>query len=452
MESRKENLMKSSKQNMWYPFAQMKQLNNEEHLIIERGEGIYLYDIEGKKYIDGISSIWTNVHGHNHPKLNEAIINQVHKVSHSTLLGQTNSVAIELSDKIIEITPDNLTRVFYSDNGSTSVEIALKMAYQYQQQSINGSKNKRKFISYKSAYHGDTIGSVSVGGIDLFHKVYSSLLFNSFKAESPYSYRLNGGMTEEECKDYCLRQLEEIMANNHNEIAALVIEPLVQGACGLIVHPQGYLKEVRRLCTKYEILMICDEVAVGFGKTGTMFACQQEDVKPDIICMAKGITGGYIPLAATVTTEEIYEAFLGEPEECRTFYHGHTFTGNALASAVAIANIDLFEEEKTLDNVAKNIQLFDDFKYKFALLKHVGDIRNKGIMIAIELVKEKTTKENFPQKDQVGHKIILKAREKGLILRPLGDIIVIMPPLSISQDDFERLLNITYDSILEVIG
>lgn len=448
--SKYRELKEISDKNLWYPFAQMQEFVKDELLVIESGDGVYLQDIDGNRYIDGVSSIWTNVHGHNHPKLNKAITDQVQSLSHSTMLGQANDRAIELSHDLLEIVPDNLSRVFYSDNGSTSVEIALKMAYQYFQQAEGVKRSKKKFISYNSAYHGDTIGSVSVGGIDLFHKIYSSLLFDSFKAESPHPYRLDGGMEEELCKEYCLGQLEDLMQNNHDEICALIIEPIVQGACGLIVHPKGYLKGVRELCTKYDILMICDEVAVGFGKTGTMFACQQEDVKPDILCLAKGITGGYLPLSATVTTEEIYNGFLGEVDEYKAFYHGHTFTGNPLACAVAIANIKLFKEEKTLKNVAKNIELFEEYSQRFEELEIVGNIRSRGVMIAIELVKDRRTKTSFEATKRVGHRVILEARKRGVILRPLSDVIVLMPPLSITQEEFTQLLDITFDSILEV--
>lgn len=432
---------------IWHPFTQMQEYEKEKPLIIEEGNGCILKDIYGNQYIDGVSSLWANVHGHKKEKLDLAIKEQLGKIAHSTLLGLSNIPAIRCAKKLVEITPENLTRVFYSDNGSTAVEIALKIAFQYHQQADDGDPNKTKFISLTNAYHGDTIGSVSVGGIDLFHATYKSLLFPSIKACSPYCYRCPFGKSYPGCDFECLKEMEEVMKAHSHESAALVIEPLVQGAAGILVQPPGYLKRVRELCTKYNVFMIADEVAVGFGKTGTMFACEHERVAPDIMAVAKGISGGYLPLAATLTSEAIYEGFLGEQEELKTFFHGHTYTGNPLSCAVSLANMEIFEEEHTLEHLQDKIKYLEDKLQSFKTLPHVGEVRQRGFMVGIELVFDKESKKPYPIKERIGHRVIMEARKHGVIIRPLGDVIVLMPPLCISIDKLERLCDAVYHSI-----
>ncbi|MFH1386203.1 MAG: adenosylmethionine--8-amino-7-oxononanoate transaminase [bacterium] len=423
-------LEKWDKEYVWHPFTQMKTWVTNKPLIIERGDGVYLYDTDGNKYIDGVSSLWVTVHGHRKKEINDAIKKQLDLVAHSTFLGLSNVPAIKLAKKLVEITPKGLNKVFYSDNGSTAVEIALKMAFQYWQQSnklqapnnkqYQNHKYKTKFITLENAYHGDTVGSVSVGGIDLFHKIYRPLLFKSFKV-----------------KPGDVAGLERLMANHHLEIAAMIVEPLVQGAAGMIMMPKGYLKKVRRLCTKYNILLIADEVATGFGRTGKMFACEHENVSPDIMCVAKGLTGGYLPIAATMTTNKIYNAFLGKPEENKTFFHGHTFTGNPLGCAAALASLDLFKKEKLLTHVQNNIKLLTKELKNFTKLKGVKEVRQCGMMVGIEIT-------GHPQE------VILEARQRGVIIRPLGNVIVLMPPLSITPKDLRQLLQIAYKSIKTV--
>ena len=439
-----------SKKYIWYPFTQMQDYVTEDPLIIKEAKGCILKDIYGNEYIDGISSLWTNVHGHRKEKLDLAIKKQLDMIAHSTLLGLSNVPAIQCAKKLIQIAPKGLTRVFYSDNGSTSVEIALKMAFQYQQQAPHGDPHKTKFISMTNAYHGDTIGSVSVGGIDLFHAVYGPLLFDSFKAESSYCYRCAFEKSYLSCDFECLKQMEELMKEHSHEIAALVIEPLVQGAAGILVQPPGYLKKVRELCTKYNILMIADEVATGFGKTGKMFACEHEGVAPDIMTIAKGISGGYLPLAATLTSEKIYQGFLGKYEEFKTFFHGHTYTGNPLACAAAIASMEIFEKEHVINNLAEKIEHLAKRLQLFTFLTHVGEVRQCGVMIGIELVADKDSKKEFLPEKKVGYKVIKEARKRGLIIRPLGNVIVLMPPLAVSIDEIEKLCEITYESIRTV--
>lgn len=414
-------LDKKDEKYVWHPFTNQKGWEKGEPLIIERGEGSYLFDIRGRKYLDGVSSLWVTVHGHRKRELDRAIEKQLKKIAHTTLLGLGNVPSIELAEKLIKLAPRGLTRVFYSDSGSESVEIALKIAFHYWQLTpssvsplLRGRKRggKTKFVTLTNAYHGDTIGSVSVGGIDLFHKTYKPLLFKSLKVPPGN-----------------IRALENILKTRHPEIAAMIVEPLIQAAAGMLLYPPEYLKAVRRLCSKYEVLLIVDEVATGFGRTGKMFACGQVCITPDLMCVAKGITGGYLPLAATLTTEKIYRAFLDH-----TFYHGHTYTGNPLACAAALANLEIFKREKTLEKLQPKIKLLSKLLRPFIKLKQVKEVRQLGFMVGIEL--------NIPAQP-----VIQKARKLGAILRPLGNVIVLMPPLSISEADLRKLVDITATSV-----
>ncbi len=441
---------KLDKRYVWHPFTQMRDWEKEPQIVIRSGRGSLLTDVRGKKYIDGVSSLWVTVHGHRKKEIDDAIARQLKKIAHSTMLGLSNAPAALLAEKLVMIAPRGLARVFYSDSGSTAVEIALKIAFQYRQQKGPGRGTKTKFISLKEAYHGDTIGSVSVGGIDLFHSIYKPLLFDSYKIESPHCYRCFLGKTHPECGLSCADQAENVIRAHARETAALIIEPLVQGAAGMLMQPPGYLKKIRELCTKYDILMIADEVATGFGRTGRMFACEHEGVKPDIMTIAKGITGGYLPLAATLTTEEIYRGFLGEYRDFRTFFHGHTYTGNPLACAAAIATIDLFKKEKTLAGLRPKIALLSKLLGPFKDLEHAGEVRQKGFMAGIELVKDKSTKAPYPPDEKIGIRVIQESRRRGLIIRPLGNVIVLMPPLSITIKDLQRMTDIAYAAVRKV--
>jgi adenosylmethionine-8-amino-7-oxononanoate aminotransferase len=434
---------------IWHPFTQMKDYMEEVPLIVERGEGSYLVDIYGKKYLDGVSSLWVTLHGHRKKEIDDAIRNQLDQVAHSTLLGISNVSAIELAKELVDIAPGGLRKIFYSDSGSTAVEIGLKIAFQFWKQKRNG-RSKRTFLSFVNAYHGDTIGSVSLGGIDLFHQIYGSLLFPVYRAPYPYCYRCPLERSTPSCGMECLNRVEDILSTHHEEIAALVIEPMIQGAAGMITSPKGYVKRIRELTIKYGVLLIADEVATGFGRTGRMFACDHESISPDILCLAKGITGGYLPLAATLTTEEIFNAFLGEYEEKRTFFHGHSYTGNPLACAAAAANLRVMKQEKVLEKLQGKIQFLSEALKEYEELEHVGDIRQLGMMVGIELVVDKATKEEYPFEDKIGINVTKEARSRGLIIRPLGNVIVLMPPLSISQDELSEILSITYHSIKAV--
>ncbi|MBI2264034.1 MAG: adenosylmethionine--8-amino-7-oxononanoate transaminase, partial [Armatimonadetes bacterium] len=377
------------KQYLWHPFTQMQDWVAGDPLIVAEGKGARLIDIEGREYFDGVSSLWVNVHGHRHPRIDQAVSSQLGRIAHSTMLGLTHVPAIRLAERLVSLAPEGLSRVFYSDSGSEAVEIALKMAFQYWR--LKGRGSKSRFLALRNAYHGDTLGAVSVGGIDLFHSLFRPLLFDAMHAPSPYCYRCSLSKERESCRLACADVLEKLLGAHRYEIAAMIMEPLVQGASGMIVAPSGYLKRVREMCDRHEVLLITDEVATGFGRTGRMFASEHEGISPDILALAKGLTGGYLPLAATITTERIYEAFLGEFEEMKTFFHGHSYTGNPLACASAIANLEVFEAERTLEHVRKAAVFLHREMESFHRLRHVGDIRQCGLMVGIELVLKRDT-------------------------------------------------------------
>ena len=416
------------RRHLWHPFTQQQGWEQEDPVVIEHGDGTDLIAEDGTRYIDGTSSLWCNVHGHRHPVIDEAVRAQLDRVAHSTMLGLTHAPAAKLASRLAELAPPGLTRVFYSDAGSTATEIALKMAFQYWRQQGGQHARRTSFIGLAEGYHGDTIGAVSVGGMDLFHGAYEPLLFAKRSVAAG-----DAGA------------LEEILEQHGEETAAVIVEPLVQGAGGILVQPPGYMRRVRELCDEHDVLLICDEVATGFGRTGTMFACEQERVAPDFLCLGKGLTNGYLPLAATLTTESIYEGFLGEHEELRTFFHGHTFTGNPLACSAAIANLDVFELEQTLQTMQPKIALLNELLTGIAAMDEVAEVRGRGMMIGIDLG------EHDPAL-RLGHRVTLEARRRGAIIRPLGDTVVLMPPLAISKRDLGRLVSITAAAIRDAVA
>jgi adenosylmethionine-8-amino-7-oxononanoate aminotransferase len=435
-----KELQQFDKEFVWHPFTQMQEWQAGVHPVIVRGEGSWLIDSDGNRYIDGVANMWTNVHGHCHPVINEAIKKQLDKLEHSTLLGLAGELPSILAKRLVDIAPKGLCKVFYSDNGSTAVEIGIKMAFQYWQHL--GRPEKTRFISLKNAYHGDTIGAVSVGGIDIFHEVFRPLLFPTIQAPSTCCYRCELSPEKDcsRCNLECLLELEKIMAANAHETAGLVMEPLLQGAGGMIVQPAGYLARVRELCDRYDILLILDEVATGFGRTGAMFACDHEGVTPDIIALSKGITGGYLPLAATMTTQKVYDAFLGEYRELKTFFHGHTFTGNPLACAAALASLDLFETTGLLATLPAKIAYLQTRLAALQAIETVGDVRQCGMAAGIELVRDKSG-EPYAWEERVGVQVCLEARKHGLFLRPLGNVIVVFPPLAITMEELKLLMD-----------
>lgn len=445
----KETLFAWDKRYLWHPFTQMQDWLTEDPIIIERGEGCYLIDIDGNRYIDGIASMWTNVHGHNHPELNTALKTQLDKIAHTTLLGYSNIPAIQLAQKLVEITPTGLDKVFYSDNGSTAVEVALKMAYQYWQH--KAEPQRKLFIHFDNAYHGDTIGAMSVGGIDSFHTTFDSLFFKGIRVSAPEAYRsshtINTVSNDSKVKTHWLNVVERALSEHAGQIAGIILEPLIQGAGGMLISPRGFLEELAALSRRWETLLIVDEVMTGFGRTGKMWACEHENVTPDFLCTAKGLAAGYLPLAATLTTDEIYNAFLGEYRDLKTFFHGHTFTGNPLACAVALENISIFERENLLSKIQPIIEHLRNRLQEFYELPHVGDVRVCGLAAGIELMKDPDTGTPYPFEEKVGIQVCKEALARGAILRPLVNTIVLMPPLQISISELDDLLDIVYTSI-----
>lgn len=439
------------KAHVWHPFCQMRQFIDDGAPIIASADRFELIDLEGRRYLDGVSSLWCNVHGHRVPAIDLAIRQQLDRVSHSTLLGLSNVSSIELAAELVRLAPDGLEKVFYSDDGATAVEVALKLAYQFHRQKPR-PESRDLFVGLSNAYHGDTVGTVSLGNIDAFHRCYEQLLFSTLRVPCPASSRRPPGFDVDLWKEHCLVELEQMLEANGDRIAAFVIEPLVQAAAGILVHPPGYLRRVRELTQRYGILLIADEVAVGFGRTGTLFACEQEDVVPDMLCLSKGITGGYLPLAATLTTDEVYSAFLGEPHSGRTFFHGHTYTGNPLGCAAALASLELFESNRVLDNVAECSKLLTDRTAEIRDWPHVGEIRQKGILVGIELVADKTTQQPFAPEQCIGHQVTLAARRRGLFTRPLGDVLTIVPAPAMPSELVNRLCDLLFESLREVVS
>jgi adenosylmethionine-8-amino-7-oxononanoate aminotransferase len=423
-------LVQRDRAHLWHPYTQEKIA--PAPLPIVKGEGVWLYTEEGQKILDGISSWWVNIHGHSHPRLNEALARQARELEHVMFAGFTHGPAVELAEKLIEVLPDGLMRVFYSDNGSTAVEVALKMAFQYW--SNRGEEERKTFVTLHDAYHGDTVGAMSASEDSSFTAAFKPLLFNVRRADSPYCYRCPLGLKPESCAIDCLSSLEGILREESERVAAVLVEPMLQGAGGMIVWPTKFLKSVRELCDRYETLLIADEILTGFGRTGPMFACEHAQIKPDIICLSKALTAGYMPMGATVATEEIYEAFLSDDRR-KTFFHGHSYTANPLACAVALESLRIFEEENTLEKVDVLSKRLREGLAPLAQHKNVGDVRVIGGVGIIELVEDKETKSAGGYLDRVGPELYQRFLERGLLLRPLGNVLYFMPPYVICDDE-----------------
>jgi adenosylmethionine---8-amino-7-oxononanoate aminotransferase len=427
-------------EHVWHAFTQMA---DYQPFVVEHADGVWLFDIDGNRYLDGVSSLWCNVHGHNHPLINNAIKQQLDRVAHVTSLGSSNTTTIALAKRLADLAPGDLQHVFFSSDGASAVEVALKMAFQYWRQIENPQPNRSKYIALGNAYHGDTIGSVSVGGVARFHEMFKPLLFEVIRGPSPDTFRLPDDITSADAASFYLEQYEALLREHADNCAALVIEPIIQGAAGMIVHPTGFLAGIRELTRKYDVLLIADEVAVGIGRTGKMFACQHESVQPDILCLGKGLSGGYLPLAATIASKQIFKAFLGNNEQSvsKTLYHGHTFSGNPTCAAAALANLDVFDLEDTLEHVRSLQPQFRDHLLQFRDHPNVGDVRSVGLIGAIELVKDKGSNEPFDAAEKRGAKVCKHALEKHVWLRPLGDVIVVMPPLCVTIKELEILFD-----------
>ncbi len=443
-------LAAADKKHLWHPFTPMDEWEAESPpLVIERAEGAYLIDALGRRYLDGVSSLWVNLHGHRKTQIDEAVRAQLARVAHTTQLGMTNPAAIALAEKLTKIAPSGLTRVFYSDAGATAVEVALKMAFQYQKQRKDPQPGKEGFLTLELAYHGDTLGAVSLGGIDLFHQTFAPLLFRTMRAQTPYCLWCPLGAERPPCAVCAGEEIVRQIRENARHLAAVVLEPMVQGAAGMIVQPPGFLARVRQACTENDVLLVADEVATGFGRTGPMFACEHEGVAPDVLCLAKGLTGGYLPLAATLATEEIFDAFRGPPETGRTFFHGHSYTGNPLGCAAALANLEVFERESTIEQNGPKIALLWSELERLAHSPHVGEVRGLGWMVGVELLKNKETKEPYTPAERMGRRVILAARKRGLAVRPLGDVVVLMPPYCVTNEEIVWMVRVLEEAIEE---
>ncbi len=441
------DLLKWDREIVWHAFTQMSEY---QPFVIERAEGCTLYDVHGNAYLDGVSSLWCNVHGHRHPRLDRAVREQLDRVAHVTSLGMSNPTTIRLAKRLTEIAPNGLEHVFFSDSGATAVEVALKMAFQYWHQRVDPRPRKTKYLAFDAAYHGDTLGSVSVGGVARFHQLFHPLLFEVIRAPLPDTYRLPAGVAKEHACAHYLAAVERLLREHHEELAAVVIEPLMQCAAGMIAHPAGFLKGLRELTRRYDVLLIADEVAVGMGRTGRMFACEVEGVSPDFLCLAKGLTGGYLPVAATLSTGEVWRAFLGDYASSRTFFHGHTYGGNPLGAAVALATLEVFDEEQTLETMREKIDCLSEHLSRMAELPVVGDVRQLGLIAGIELVRDKSSKEPFGWEERKGLAVCDRAMQAGVWLRPLGNVVVIMPPLAVSIEELHRICRAAEEGITSI--
>jgi len=443
-----DDITRNDREYVWHPFTWMPGYAGTEPPVITKAEGITLFTADGRKLMDGVSSMWLNVHGHGRREIVEAIAEQARKFAHVSVFGQTHGPAAELARRLVEITPEGLNHVFYSDDGATSVEVALKLAFQSAH--IRGETKRTRFVALRHAYHGDTIGAVSVGDIEHFHQTFGPLLFETYRAKSPGEFRHDAAEAEAVARDEALDDLERIFESHADEVCAFIIEPIVQGAAGMLVAAEGYLQGARDLCDRYDVPMIADEVFVGFGRTGRMFACEHEGVTPDILCLAKGITGGTIPLAATIASDRVYEPFLGTDRARCTFFHGHSYTGNPLGCAAALASLDLFETDGTLAHVCALEKVIETQAPRFRKLAHVADVRFKGLIFAIDLADDPSADRGYNASKRTGQGVCAAAMKQGLLIRPLGDVVYLVPPLVTTADELTRMLDILYDSVVEV--
>lgn len=445
------DLMELDKKVLWHPYTQMKDFEKEPLLFVDRADGVFLYDKEGRAYYDCISSWWCIVHGHNHPRINAAIRSQIGRLEQVHFAGTTHEGAIRLAKRLVEIAPPNLTRVFYSDNGSTACEVAIKMSFQFWKQT--GQPKREKFIALDRGYHGDTIGTMSVGGTAGFHSMFSPLFFETYRLPSPYCYRCPcERQGPHDCELECLLPLETILNDHGENIAGIILEPLLQAAGGMIVYPVRYIKKLAGLTKKQGMHLIFDEVATGFGRTGSMFALEHAGVEPDFLCLSKGLTGGYLPMAATLTTDRVFDAFYDSYEKGKTFFHGHTFTGNPLAVASALASLEIFEHEAVLEKVGDTVKFLQREKERARELPIVGDVRGIGMVAAFELVEDRISKKPFPSKARIGWHVYMEGLKKGLIIRPLGDIIYLFLPLSVTIDEIKDILERLFSVLSSIRG
>lgn len=430
---------------VWHPCTQMKDHERLPMIPIRRGEGIWLEDFEGKRYLDAVSSWWVNVFGHANPRIGQRIKDQVDQLEHVILAGFSHQPVIELSERLVKLTPAGLERVFYADNGSSCIEVALKMSYHYW---LNvGQPAKKRFITLSNSYHGETVAAMSVGDVALFTETYKSLLLDTIKVPSPDCWFRPEGMDWEEHSRTMFAHMEQALAAHHQEVAAVIVEPLIQGAGGMRMYHPVYLKLLREACDRYGVHLIHDEIAVGFGRTGTMFACEQAGITPDFLCLSKALTGGYLPLAACLTTDTVYQAFYAEYDTLRAFLHSHSYTGNPLACAAALATLDIFEQDNVIEaNHALSARMASATAHLIDH-PHVGEVRQTGMALAIEMVADKTGKTAFPWQERRGLAVYQHALSRGALLRPLGNVVYFLPPYVITPEQIDFLAEVASEGI-----
>ncbi len=443
-----EDIVRLDRKHVWHPCTQEKDHETSPPIPIERGEGSWLIASDGRRFIDAVSSWWVNLLGHNNPRLNRALAEQAGRVAHHIFAGFTHEPAVELARRLCEKAPGDLSKVFFADNGSAAVEAALKMSFQYWQQI--GRPQKTRFVSITEAYHGETLGALAVSGCDLYRNIYQPILMQGFQVQGPDCFRCPYGLERESCAAECFEAMEKLVSERHAEIAGVIIEPMIQGAGGMRIYSPVYLQRLRALCDRYEVHYIADEIAVGFGRTGRFFANEHAGVAPDLLCLSKGITGGYLPLSVALTTEKIYRAFYHDYQELKAFFHSHSYTGNPLACAVAVEVMKIMDEENILESLQPKMDLLDASRERFESHSHVGEMRRCGMVAAIEMVKEKEGKIPYPWQERRGYAAFKLALDKGALLRPLGNTLYFMPPLTISEDELQQVIDVAWDCIVEV--
>jgi adenosylmethionine---8-amino-7-oxononanoate aminotransferase len=441
-------LQKTDLEHVWHPCSQMKDYEEFPPIVIKSGKGIYLFDENGKEYIDAVSSWWVNLFGHANERISTALAQQAFKLEHVIFANFTHEPAVLLAEQIAKITPKGLTKVFFADNGSSAIEVALKMSFQYHLQ--NNKHNKKRFLAFTDAYHGETLGALSVGGVGLYSDIYQPLLLDTLRAQGPDCFRCPFNEKPHNCSTPCISSVEAVLKEHHEEIAAVIIEPLIQAAAGMKMYPALFLKKLKDLCSQYDVHLIADEIAVGFGRTGTMFACEQAGITPDFMCLSKGLTGGYLPLSVVLTNDEVYQAFYDDYGSNKAFLHSHSYTGNPLACRVALEVLRIFEEDEYIQkNKKKSAYMHELAMSTFLAHPNVGEYRQTGMVGAIELVANKDTKEPLPSEDRAGYKIYQLALEKGLLLRPLGNVLYFMPPYVIDEDEITIMIEKANQAICE---
>ncbi len=435
-------------QHVWHPCSQMKDYEQFPPIVIKKGQGVWLYDEKDQRYLDAVSSWWVNLFGHANPRISQALSEQAFTLEHAIFANFSHEPAIKVAEKLVALTPEGLNKVFFADNGSAAIEVALKMSFQYHMQT--GKTSKKRFLALTDAYHGETLGALSVGGVDLYNELYQPLLLDTVRAQGPDCYRCPFHDRPDSCQAQCISFVEDALAMHHAEITAVIIEPLIQAAAGMKMYPPIYLKQLRALCTQYNVHLIADEIAVGFGRTGTMFACEQAAITPDFMCLSKGLTGGYLPLSVVLTSDEVYNAFYDDYGTMKAFLHSHSYTGNTLACRVALEVLTMFEEEQYIDIVQeKGERMYKLAMEAFNHLPYVGEYRQVGFVGAIELVANAVTKESLPSEERIGYQIYKRALTKGLLIRPLGNVLYFMPPYIITDDEMHFMIETAKDTIVQ---